>query len=129
MFITSCVINRSLRRRSNKAASAIPQSLQKPSMSLIRGYVAAMVDLWCHQKAMGMNSHPTPRDAAVRNLLRLHQQKDTERDRQQFTDKGRETLLDGYTEEQFEQTCSQIWMRKDESTSCLLRTLLDLCIG
>jgi hypothetical protein len=89
MFITSCVINRPLRRERNKAADSIPQSHQKLSISLIRGYVAAMVDLWSYQKAMGMNNHPTLRDAAVRNLLQLHQQKDMEQERQNFADKAK----------------------------------------
>jgi len=38
-----------------------------------------------------MNNHPTLRDAAVRNLLPLHQQRDTsmEQERQNFADKAK----------------------------------------
>lgn len=38
--------------------------------SSILGYVAALVNLWDCQKAMGRNSFPTPRTNAVNSILR-----------------------------------------------------------
>ena len=52
-----------------------------------------------------MNSHPSPREDYVREYLKSLQRRDAQYDREQFTDKGRDTLLDGYTEEEFESLC------------------------
>ena len=54
---------------------------------------------------MGMNSHPTPREDNVREYIKTLQRRDTQWDKEQFADKGRDTLLDGYTEEEFERVC------------------------
>jgi hypothetical protein len=57
---------------------------------------------------MGMNSHPTPREDSVREYIKTLQRKDAQRDKEQFADKGRDTLLDGYTEEEFERVCKEL---------------------
>lgn len=38
--------------------------------SSIKLYVAALVDLWERQKAMGMNNYPSPRTKAINSILR-----------------------------------------------------------
>ena len=48
---------------------------------------------------MGINSHPSPRVDNVREYLKALQRRDAQREKEQFADKGRDTLLDGYTED------------------------------
>ena len=52
-----------------------------------------------------MNSHPTPRKDNVREYVRSLQRRDAQKCKEQYADKGRDTLLDGYTEEEFERVC------------------------
>jgi hypothetical protein len=56
-----------------------------------------------------MNSHPTPREDNVREYLKSLQRRDAQQAKEQFADKGRDTLLDGYTEDEFEQVCHKLW--------------------
>ena len=59
------------------------------------------------QKAIGMNSHPPPREDSVREYLKTLQRRDAQREKEQFADKGRDTLLDGYTEDEFQNVCRE----------------------
>jgi hypothetical protein len=76
-----------------------------------------------------MNSHPTPREDNVREYVRSLQRRDAQKNREQYADKGRDTLLDGYTEEEFERVCHELWLHTDASPECHLRTLVDLLLG
>jgi hypothetical protein len=81
-----------------------------------------------------MNSHPSPRVDTVRGYLRSLQRRDAELDRAQYADKGRDTLLDGYNEDEFERLCTELWLHgsdtsTDTSTECHLRTLVDILLG
>jgi hypothetical protein len=78
---------------------------------------------------MGMNSHQSPREDNVREYIKSLQRRDAQRDKDQFADKGRDTLLDGYTEEEFEAVCSELWAQGRSSPECNLRTLVDLMLG
>jgi hypothetical protein len=53
------------------------------------------------QKAIGINSHPSLREDSVREYLKMLQRRDAQREKEQFADKGRDTLPDGYTEDEF----------------------------
>jgi hypothetical protein len=75
------------------------------SWRTVRAYVTAVTNLYREQKAIGMNSHTTPREDNVREYLKTLQRRDTQREKEQFADKGRDTLLDGYTEDEFEKVC------------------------
>ena len=55
-----------------------------------------------------MNSHPTPCEDNVREYLKTLQRRDAQRAKEQFADKGRDTLLDGYTEDEFERVCYKL---------------------
>jgi hypothetical protein len=55
-----------------------------------------------------MNTHPSPREDNVREYIKSLQRRDAVRNREQFIDKGRDTLLDGYSEEQFERVCREL---------------------
>ena len=52
-----------------------------------------------------------------------------QRDKEQFADKGRDTLLDGYTEDKFESVCRELWAHGGSSPECYLRTLVDILLG
>ena len=74
----------------------------------VRAYISAIADLYREQKAMGMNSHPTPREDNVREYLKSLQRRDAQREKEQFADKGRDTLLDGYTKDEFKWVCYKL---------------------
>ena len=57
---------------------------------------------------MGINSHQSPREDNVREYLKILQRRDAQREKDQFADKGRDTLLDGYTEDEFENVYRQL---------------------
>ena len=107
MFLHEQVIGRSRKKRKGNG----DQVLQKVGKSSPRD-TSAIVDLWRQQASMKMNSHPNPRDANVKLLL-----KNAESDTQQlrkanFVDRGIGTLLDGYTTtEQMAQLADVFWER------------------
>jgi hypothetical protein len=78
---------------------------------------------------MEMSSHQSPREDSVLEDIKSLQRRDAQRDKAQFADKGRDTLLDGYTEEQFEAVCRELWVQGRSSPECHLRTLVDLLLG
>src|SRR5205807_8611795 len=49
--------------------------------------------------------------------------------KEQYADKGRDTLLDGYSEDEFERVCHELWARGSTSPECHLRTLVDILLG
>jgi hypothetical protein len=75
-----------------------------------------------------MNIHPSPREDNVRDYLKSLQRQDAQRDREQFADKSRDTLLDGYTEDEFESVCRELWKQGGVSPECHFRTLVDLLL-
>ena len=102
----------------------MPQDETQLSRS-VRGYITALTDLYRAQKAMGVNSHQSPREDNVKILER----RDAQREKEQFADKGRDTLLDGYTEDKFKNICRQLWAHRDSLLECYLRTLIDILLG
>jgi hypothetical protein len=108
LFLHEQVIGRSRKKRKGNG----DQVLQNVGKSTVLGYTSAIVDLWRQQASMRMNSHPNPRDANVKLLL-----KNTEYDTQQlrkanFVDRGIGTLLDGYTTtEQMAKLADVFWTR------------------
>ena len=44
-----------------------------------------------------MNSNPSPREDSARSYIQSLQRQDTARQKANYTDKGRDTLLNGYT--------------------------------
>ena len=50
-------------------------------------------------------------------------------DEQPPKDKGQNTLLDGYTEEDLRRICSGLGSQTGESAECHLRTLVDILLG
>ena len=107
----------------------MPQDQTKLSWRSVRGYVTAITRLYSTQKALGMNCHPSPREDNIRQYLKTLQRRDAKLDKEQYVDKGRDTLLDGYSEEDFERICAELWAHSDVSPECYFRTLVDLLLG
>jgi hypothetical protein len=105
LFLAENVAERPLKTRSRKAASDVPQKHTRLAWRSVRAYTTAITDLFREQKALGINSHLSPREDSVRAYIKSLERRDTLRDREQFTDKGRDTLLDSYTEDEFEDIC------------------------
>ncbi len=76
-----------------------------------------------------MSSHESPRRDNVREYLKTLQRRDTQREKEQFADKGRDTLLDGYSDDEFETVCRELWARGTVSTEGHFRTLVDILLG
>ena len=53
------------------------------------------------QKAIGINSHLSLQEDSVREYLKMLQWRDVQCEKKQFANKGRDTLLNGYTEDKF----------------------------
>jgi hypothetical protein len=107
----------------------VQQDETRLSWRSVRTYITAITDLYREQKALGMNSHPSPREDNVREYLKSLQRRDTQRDREQFADKGRDTLLDGYNEDEFERVCHELWARGGSSPECHFRTLVNILLS
>ena len=76
-----------------------------------------------------MNSHPSLQEDNAQENTELLQQRDAARDKEQYTDKDRDTLINGYTDAEFERVCCEIWAHTDRSPECHFRTLIDLLLG
>ncbi|XP_044721246.1 centromere DNA-binding protein complex CBF3 subunit [Hirsutella rhossiliensis] len=112
LFLVEEVAGRPLKVRSRKAATDTPQDETRLAWRSVRTYVTAITDLYRTQKALGMNTHPSPRE-----------------DNENYADKGRDTLLDGYSESEFERVCHELWAHSGTSPECHFRTLVDLLFG
>ena len=93
LFLVEDVANRPLRVKSRKADSRVPQDTTRLAWRSVRSYITAITDLYRTQKALGMNSHPSPRMDNVWNYIKSLQRKDHQRNKEPYTDKGRDTLL------------------------------------
>ena len=77
-----------------------------------------------------MNSHPFPREDSVREYLKTLQRRDAQRKKEQFANKGKDTLLDGYTKDEFQSVYRKLWARgAASSTECYFRTLVDILLS
>ncbi|KAJ5577297.1 centromere DNA-binding protein complex CBF3 subunit [Penicillium sp. DV-2018c] len=92
----------------------------------VRQYVTAITDQWSHQEA---NQHPSPREATVRQFIKSLQRQYAQRDWEQYADKGRNTLLDGYNEAEFAGACKGLWAQGTTSPEGHFRTLVNLLLG
>ncbi|OWZ02399.1 hypothetical protein PHMEG_00026051 [Phytophthora megakarya] len=104
LFLEERVIDRDKRRKGPEGRT------QTVGIATVKGYVAAMVDLWRQQQRMKINNHPSPRDDAVVMLLKVTEYEEDDRRRKNFDDRGTDTMLDGYTTtEQIENIAVFFW--------------------
>ena len=129
LFLVDEVAARPLRAKSHKVAKDTPQTSTRLAWRSVRSYITAITDLYRSQKALGMNNHPSPREDNVRDYLKSLQRRDAQQDKAHYADKGRDTLLDGYSEREFEQVCHELWAHSATAPECHLRTLVDLLLG
>jgi hypothetical protein len=76
-----------------------------------------------------MNVYPSPREDNAREYIKSLQRRDTEQQKANYADKGRDTLLDGYSEEDLKRIAGELWSHTAQSAECHLRTLVDLLLG
>jgi hypothetical protein len=76
LFLVEEVTARPLRAKSCKVSDDVPHDKTWLAWCSVRAYITAVTDLYREQKAMGMNSHPTPREDNVREYLKSLQQRD-----------------------------------------------------
>lgn len=129
LFLVEEVADRPLRAKSRNAAKDGPQVTTRLAWRSVRSYITAITDLYHTQKALGMKNHPSPYTDNVRGYLRSLQRRDTHQDETSSADNGRNTHLDGYTEEEFERVCHELWAHSSDAPECHLRTLVDLLLG
>jgi hypothetical protein len=112
------VINQPIRpsRYQKERKTADREVIQILRISSIRGYIAAIVDLWSFQKNYGKNHHSNPHGNALSSLLAGYTCRENAQKRQQFTDCAAGTLQDGYSLDKIIkliQFCWQGWMQAD----------------
>ncbi|KAK4239207.1 hypothetical protein C8A03DRAFT_14388, partial [Achaetomium macrosporum] len=129
LFLVEEVVDRPLRLRSRKAAKDTPLSETRLSWRSVRSYITAVTDLYRSQKALGMNSHPSPREDNAREYIKSLQRRDAERQKAHYADKGRDTPPDGYSEDDLKRIAGELWGHTAQSAECHLRTLADLLLG
>lgn len=83
-------------------------------MSVVKAYVAAIVNLWSFQKSKGLNTHPTPRGEYRWRRL-------------EFADRAAGTLQDGYDEAKIINAVRFCWQGRKQSIEPYLRTAVDFC--
>jgi hypothetical protein len=76
LFLVEEVTGRPLKAKSRKADDDVPPLETRLSWRSVRGYVTALTDLYRTQKALGVNSHLSPRKASVREYLKALQRRD-----------------------------------------------------
>jgi len=99
--------------------------------STVCGYANAIVDLYNQQSNLRMNSHPHPRDASVKQLMRNVQKDTTDTRRKNYVDRGIGSLLDGYqSTEQFTAISMQFMTLNDtRGRACFLLSHYGLLRG
>ncbi|KAE8231011.1 hypothetical protein CF326_g3980 [Tilletia indica] len=110
LFLEEQVLHRPSKRP--KKNGEAPGTLSESS---VKGYVAALVDLYVQQQARGVNSAPHPRHGPVRILLSTRKVQEHSRKRSEYVDRGIGTSLDGYTREQLEDICAYFVQRDNET--------------
>jgi len=83
--------SRYVKNRINAEGVPIKQTL---GISSIKGYIAAVIDLWSFQKSKGINSHPNPHGEALNGVLKARMRGEHRRRRLEFTDRAAGTLQD-----------------------------------
>ena len=129
LFLVEEVVNRPLRSRSRKADGDVPLSETRLAWRSVRTYVTAITDLYRSQRALGMNTHPSPREDNAREYIKSLQRRDTERQKANYADKGRDTVLDGYSEDDLKRVAGELWGYTGQSAECHFRTLADMLLG
>lgn len=132
LFLEKEVVHRPLRGPSRKLVPGMPAGEARLHWRSVRAYITAITDLWQQQRTLGMNNHPSPRETTAREYVRTLQRQHAAQSRSVYTDKGQDTLLDGYSEPELQRIAEKLWAQTAESsanTEQCLRTLTDLLLS
>jgi hypothetical protein len=127
-FLHDCVLAREIRgsrcvkKRTNAEGAPIKQTL---GTSSVKGYVAAIIDLWSFQKSKGMNTYPNPRGEALNGVLRARTRGEHKRQRLEFMDRAAGTPQDGYDEAKMIDAVRFCWQGRSKTAGPYLRTAVD----
>ncbi|KAJ5545476.1 centromere DNA-binding protein complex CBF3 subunit [Penicillium sp. DV-2018c] len=113
LFLAKAVANRPLKRQSRRAGRDVPLDETRLTCKL-------------EKRRPTTTHHPGKPASGIASLL---QRQTVQRDREQYVDKGRDTLLDGYCEEEFEKVCDADSAQGHTSSESHFRTLVDLHLG
>ena len=131
-FLNERVLTREVRysryvqKRTAADGAPVRQTL---GVSAVKGYVAAITDLWSFQKSKGLNSHPNPRGEGLNGLLRARQRSEHQRRRLEFADRAAGTLQDGYDEAKMLDAVRFCWRGRPKSAEPRLRTAVDFLLA
>lgn len=77
--------------------------VQPPVMLMynsVRSYVSAIHELWAHQTSQGLHNAPRPNKVAIKALQTSLIRGEHARRREEYTDRGKGTMRDGYLQRQ-----------------------------
>lgn len=142
MFLNTEVLQRGLRTsrflRDRKSESG-QDIIQTLSVGTVDGYVSAVVALYNFQFSSGYNTHPHPRGAKLKAVMKDRTRKEHVRRKAEYADRGANTLQDRYEEEEMMNVVRSCWTwgRAENSQRRALpitiesahRTALDFLMG
>ena len=91
-------------------------------------YVTALTNLYRKQKTLNMNNYLFSHENNVRKYFKFLQKKDAKHDHKQFINKSRNTLLNKYNENEFEQIYHELWTHKIFSSECYFHMLMNILL-
>ena len=96
----------------------------------VHGYITTIINLYWMQKAIGINSHLFPQVDNIREYLKTLQQRDAQCEKEQFINKGRDTLFNSYTKDKFKGVYCELQARGAAlSLKCYFRILVNILLG
>ena len=88
-------------RKLRRSPNGTPIALGRES---VLAYVKAIADIYSKQKALGLNPHGPARGPLVRTFLDTLEKEKVKSKRQDFKDRGKNILNDGYTKQELEKS-------------------------
>lgn len=108
--------------------------VQPPVMLMynsVRSYVSAIHELWAHQTSQGLHHAPRPNKVAIKALQTSLIRGEHARRREEYTDRGKGTMRDGYLQRQIPDLTHQVWSLAfgEKVAEQSFRTLVDFLFG
>ncbi|CEI94485.1 hypothetical protein RMCBS344292_08695 [Rhizopus microsporus] len=98
-------------RKLRRNADGTPIALGRES---VLAYVKAIADMYSKQKTLGLNPHGPARGPLVRAFLDTIEKEKVKSKRQNFEDRGKNTLNDGYTKQELEKVSDYFLTKKND---------------
>ena len=102
-------------RKLRRSPNGTPIALGRES---VLAYVKAIADIYSKQKALGLNPHGPARGPLVRTFLDTLEKEKVKSKRQNFEDRGKNTLNDGYTKQELEKVSDYFLTEKNDHLGC-----------